>query len=63
MRSNGRSSKVKTLLVYGVTECEVDIMPALYYSLGTMGVLGLGDDFDSGADRNEVVEFDHVGVT
>jgi len=32
-------------------------------SLGLWRVLGLGDDFDSGADRNEVVEFDHVGVT
>ena len=26
-------------------------------------VLGLGDDFDSGADRNEIVELDHFGVT
>ena len=26
-------------------------------------VLGLSDDFDSGADRNEIVELDHFGVT
>ena len=38
-------------------------MSALHIRWGLWSVLGLSDDFDSCADRNEVVEFDHVGVT
>jgi len=37
-------------------------MPALHFRWRLWWVLGLGDDFDSGADGNEVVELDHIGV-
>ncbi len=44
------------------TKCRAGKMPALHDCWRLWRVLGLGDDFDSGADGSEVVELDHVGV-
>ena len=37
-------------------------MPALHSRWGLWRVLGLGNDFGSGADGDEVVELDDVGI-
>jgi hypothetical protein len=42
------------------TKCRAGILPALHESLGTME--GLSDDFDSGADGDNVVKLNHVGI-
>ena len=44
-------------------KCRAGMMPALHNRWGLWRVLGLSDDFDSGADGNNVVEVDHISVT
>ena len=46
----------------GGTKCRAGKMPALHSRWGLWRVLGLSGDFESGADGDEVVELDHVGV-
>jgi hypothetical protein len=37
-------------------------LPALHTRWALVWALGLSGDFDSGADGDEIVELDHVGI-